>query len=65
MSKINKKIIDSVSASELLKALNTLQNMSIPDNDIEISFCDESKIKSEYKTNSKAINYDQYMAKKV
>jgi hypothetical protein len=46
MSKVNKKIIDSVSASELLKALNTLQNMSDPDNDMEISFCDESKVKS-------------------
>lgn len=66
MSKINKKIIDSVSASELLKALTTLQNMSDPDHDAEISFCDESKVKSEFRTNnSKTMNYEQYMAKKV
>lgn len=32
MSKNSKKIIDSVSASELLKALNALQNMSELDN---------------------------------
>lgn len=34
MSKTSKKIIDSVSASELLKALSTLQNMSEPDNEV-------------------------------
>lgn len=66
MSKLNKKIIDSVSASELLKALTTLQHMSDPDHDAEISFSEDSKVKSEFRSsNSKTMNYEQYMAKKV
>lgn len=40
MNKPNNKIIDSVSATELLKALSTLQNMNDNHNEMEISFCD-------------------------
>lgn len=58
MSKLNKKIIDSVSASELLKALNTLQHMSDPDRDAEISFSEDSKVRSDFKpSNSRTMNY--------
>lgn len=57
----SKKIIDSVSASELLRALNTLQHMG-EDCDPEISFSDDSKACAP--TNSKIINFDQYMARK-
>jgi hypothetical protein len=58
MSKANSQIIDSVSASDLLKALNTLQKMNRYSNEDEMSFCDENKIIPEANNaNSKIINF--------
>jgi hypothetical protein len=57
-----KKIIDSVSASELLKALSALQQMG---EEGEISFSEDSKVCGEGRNNAKVIHFEHYMARKT
>ena len=54
MLKPNKKVIDSVSASELLEALNTLQKLNEPPNDLEISFSQDN---GKSISSSKTVNF--------
>ncbi len=65
MYKQTNKVIDSVSASELLRALNTLRNMSEKNNQFEISFSKEVPIKlDDFPENSNTVGYEKYMASK-